>query len=94
MYRRVIYDFIWFRDARRGFEVFGEILVVTVKKQTIIGFCYSNENTHGKINSDQEQWEDYVLCESKVNTVEKVNVGGHFGLSTFNQMKFHLGPNN
>lgn len=31
MYRRVIYDFIWFRDAREGFEVFGDVLVLSVK---------------------------------------------------------------
>lgn len=31
MYRRVIYNFIWFRDAREGFEVFGDVLVLSVK---------------------------------------------------------------
>jgi len=31
MYRRVIYDFIWFRDAKEGFEAFGDRLVLSVK---------------------------------------------------------------
>lgn len=41
-----------------GFEVFGDILVLSVKEQTEIGFCYSKENSHGRTNSDQEQKTD------------------------------------
>lgn len=31
---------------REGFEVFGDILVLSVKEQTKTGFCYSKENSH------------------------------------------------
>ena len=60
MYRGVIYDFIWFGDGREGFEVFGDILVLSVKEKTQIGSCYSEEYSHGSRRSDQEQYTDDV----------------------------------
>lgn len=40
----------WFMTSfgleREGFEVFGDILVLSVKEQTKTGFCYSKGNSH------------------------------------------------
>lgn len=65
MYRGVIYDFIWFGDGREGFEVFGDILVLSVKEQTQIS--YPEENSHGRRNSNQEQQTDYVFVYKQKN---------------------------
>lgn len=62
MYRGVIYDFIWFGDGREGFEVFGDILVLSVKEQIQIGFCYPEENSHGRRNSNQETTDGLCFC--------------------------------
>lgn len=49
-------------DAREGFVVLGDRLVFAVNgARPKIGFCYSEENSHGRRNSDQEQYEDYVF---------------------------------
>lgn len=75
MYRRVIYDFIWFRDVRGGFVVFGDILVLTVQEQAKIGFCYSKENSHGRRKSDRNNKGImfFVWKQKETNSVKRVN---------------------
>lgn len=72
MCRRVIYDFIWFRDAREGFEVFGDILVLSVKEQTKIGFCYSKKNSHGRgIQIGNNRGIRFLYESKETNTVKR-----------------------